>query len=83
MLDVIETGENLTDAQMRFHNKNKTRDLALVTLLSEPESVYLNVSLDIEDIDFKNCGIKIVRKGGYEAVVYFFRMKLNLFFQII
>ena len=25
----------------------------------------------MEDIDFKNNGIKIRRKGGYEAVIYF------------
>ena len=29
------------------------------------------VGIDINDIDFKNTGIKIRRKGGYEAVVYF------------
>ena len=26
---------------------------------------------DLQDIDFKNNGIKIRRKGGYEAVIYF------------
>lgn len=29
------------------------------------------VGLDINDVDFKNGGIKIRRKGGYEAIVYF------------
>ena len=29
------------------------------------------VGLDIKDVDFKNNGILIRRKGGYEAVVYF------------
>ena len=29
------------------------------------------VGLDINDVDFKNNGIKIRRKGGYETVVYF------------
>ena len=29
------------------------------------------VGLDIDDVDFKNNGIKIHRKGGYESIVYF------------
>ena len=29
------------------------------------------VGLDLNDVDFKNNGIKIIRKGGYETVVYF------------
>ena len=29
------------------------------------------VGLDMEDVDFKNNGIKIHRKGGAEVVVYF------------
>jgi site-specific recombinase XerD len=29
------------------------------------------VGLDITDVDFKNNGIKVHRKGGYEAIVYF------------
>ena len=35
--------------------------------LTETECVGLNLN----DVDFKNGGIRIVRKGGYEAVVYF------------
>jgi site-specific recombinase XerD len=29
------------------------------------------VGLDIDDVNFDVCGIKIRRKGGYEAVIYF------------
>lgn len=29
------------------------------------------VGLDIKDVDFDNDGIKVRRKGGYEAIVYF------------
>ena len=29
------------------------------------------VGLDMDDVDFKNNGIKIHRKGGAEVVVYF------------
>ena len=29
------------------------------------------VGLDVEDVDFKNNGVKVTRKGGNEMVVYF------------
>ena len=29
------------------------------------------VGIDISDVDFKNSGVKVRRKGGYEAVIYF------------
>ncbi len=29
------------------------------------------MGLDVEDIDFKNNGIKVTRKGGNEMIVYF------------
>ena len=31
------------------------------------------VGLDVEDVDFKNNGIKVLRKGGNEMIVYFGR----------
>lgn len=72
LLDVVETGETLSDAQKRFHNKNKLRDLTMISLLlGTGIRVSECVGLDIGDVDFKNCGIKIVRKGGYESIVYF------------
>ena len=50
----------------------KTRDIALLTLLlGTGIRVSECVGLDLEDVDFKNNGIKIRRKGGYEAVIYF------------
>ena len=52
--------------------KTKDRDLALVTLLlGTGVRVSECVGLDIEDVDFKNNGIKVTRKGGNEMVVYF------------
>ena len=33
--------------------------------------VFRSVGLDVEDIDFKNNGIKVTRKGGNEMIVYF------------
>lgn len=72
LLDVVETGNKLTEQQLRFHKKNKCRDLALMTLLlGTGIRVSECVGLDLMDIDFNNDRIKIVRKGGYEAFVYF------------
>ena len=72
LLDEVEQGENLTDKQKAFHNKTKVRDLALLTLLlGTGIRVSECVGLDIEDVDFKNGGIHIHRKGGKEVTVYF------------
>lgn len=72
LLDEVEQGENLTEKQKAFHNKTKIRDLALLTLLlGTGIRVSECVGLDIHDIDFKNGGIHIHRKGGKEVTVYF------------
>lgn len=73
LLDFIEKGgQNLTGQQKVYYEKTKQRDLAIVTLLlGTGIRVSECVGLDIEDIDFKNYGIKVVRKGGSEMIVYF------------
>ena len=72
LLDEVEKGESLTDKQKAFHNKTKVRDLALLTLLlGTGIRVSECVGLDILDVDFKNGGIRIHRKGGKEVTVYF------------
>ena len=71
-LDTVEYGEKLTDHQKRFHEKNKLRDLSMITLmLGTGIRVSECVGLDLNDVDFNNDRIKIVRKGGYESYVYF------------
>ena len=72
LLDQAEEGEGLTKSQLKYHRKTKLRDVALLTLLlGTGIRVSECVGLDINDVDFNNNGIKIRRKGGYEAVVYF------------
>lgn len=72
LLDNVESGEGLTKFQNKYHQKTSVRDLALITLLlGTGIRVSECVGLDIKDIDFKNGGIKVYRKGGYEAIVYF------------
>lgn len=71
-LDNVEYGGKLTEKQLQYHDKLKNRDLALLTLmLGTGIRVSECVGLDLNDVDFKNNRIKIVRKGGYEAFVYF------------
>lgn len=72
LLDQVEEGSGLTKAQKRFHQATKIRDVAILTLLlGTGIRVSECVGLDIGDVDFRNNGIRIVRKGGYEAVIYF------------
>ena len=72
LLDEVESGESLTEKQQKFHEKTKTRDLAMMTLLlGTGIRVSECVGLDMDDVDFKNNGIKVTRKGGNEMVVYF------------
>lgn len=73
LLDYIEHGgESLSGQKRVYYEKTKERDLAIVTLLlGTGIRVSECVGLDIEDVDFKNNGIKVTRKGGNEMVVYF------------
>ena len=72
LLDEVESGDKLTKQQKSFHDKTKVRDLAILTLLlGTGIRVSECVGLNISDIDFKNGGIRIHRKGGKEVTVYF------------
>ena len=68
----MEDGTKLTKKELEYHKKTKVRDVALLTLLlGTGIRVSECVGLDISDINFDVNGIKIRRKGGYEAVIYF------------
>lgn len=73
LLDYVEHGgDEMTGMKKVYFEKNKTRNLALFTLLlGTGIRVSECVGLDLEDIDFKNQRIRIVRKGGKEDYVYF------------
>ncbi len=73
LLDYVENcGSKLTGQALRYYNKTKDRDIAILTLLlGTGIRVSECVGLDLTDVDFKNYGITVTRKGGNQMVVYF------------
>ena len=72
LLDQAESGDKLSEREQRFHDRTKVRDVALLTLLlGTGIRVSECIGLNIDDVDFKNDGIRIHRKGGKEVVIYF------------
>jgi len=72
LLDEVELGASLAGRQQVFHEHTKDRDLAIVTLLlGTGIRVSECVGIDISDLNFDINGVRIVRKGGDESVVYF------------
>ncbi|MCI9271519.1 MAG: tyrosine-type recombinase/integrase [Dorea sp.] len=73
LLDFVESaGSKLTGQALTYYNKTRQRDLAILTLLlGTGIRVSECVGLDLKDVDFKNNGITVTRKGGNQMVVYF------------
>lgn len=73
LLDSIEYGEiTESEHQKHYSDQNRTRDLALITLLlSTGMRVSECVGINLNDIDYENQQIKIIRKGGKEAMIYY------------
>jgi len=72
LLDEVEYGQNLTKTEKSFHEKTKKRDLAIITtLVGTGMRVSECVGINISDVDFKNNGVKVTRKGGNQTILYF------------
>ena len=72
LLETVETGTKLTKSQQAYHNYTKVRDFAIICLLlGTGIRVSECVGINIDHIDFYTQGIKILRKGGNESIVYF------------
>lgn len=73
LLDYMEEcGSELSPHKRAYYHKTIIRDLAIITLLlGTGIRVSECVGLDISDVDLKNDGIRVVRKGGNEMIVYF------------
>ena len=71
-LQEADTGDHLTERQKAYHEKTKVRDTALLSLfLGTGMRVSECVGIDLSDLDLKECGVRIHRKGGKEATIYF------------
>lgn len=72
LLDQIESGENLTGKEKKFHEATKVRDMALISLLlGTGMRVSECVGINLDDIDIENTAIRIKRKGAKEAIIYY------------
>ena len=72
MLDLVESGEQLSERQKAYNEHTKVRDLAILTLfLGTGIRVSELVGINIDDIDFSINGFIVTRKGGSQAILYF------------
>lgn len=72
LLDTVENGDGLTKTQKRFHERTKTRDLAIITLfLGTGMRISELVGINIDDINFMANEVRITRKGGGQDVLVF------------
>ena len=72
MLDLVESGEMLSERQKKYNDHTKVRDLAILTLfLGTGIRVSELVGINISDLDFSINGFLVTRKGGSQAILYF------------
>lgn len=72
MLDVVDTGEGLTERQQKYQENTRIRDLAMVSLLlGTGIRVSELVGIDIDDVNFDDLSFVVTRKGGARVILYF------------
>ncbi len=72
ILDVVETGAGLTPHQRAYHDKNRVRDTAILTLfLGTGIRISELVGLNNDDINFNDNSFIVTRKGGNKSILYF------------
>lgn len=72
LLNEVDSGDNLSPREKKFHDITRLRDLAIVTLLlGTGIRVSECVGINIEDVDFSNACFTITRKGGNRTILYF------------
>lgn len=72
LLDIVEAGEGLTEAQKKYHKRTQARDLAILTLfLGTGIRISELVGIDMDDINFSANEFSIIRKGGKQDVLVF------------
>lgn len=72
ILDVAESGTGLTPHQKAYHEKNKVRDSAILTLfLGTGIRISELVGLNNDDLNFNDNSFVVTRKGGSKSILYF------------
>lgn len=72
MLDLVESGEAMSERQKSYNLHTRTRDLAILTLfLDTGIRVSELVGINISDVDFSINGFLVTRKGGNQTILYF------------
>lgn len=72
IINLAESGDNLSDRQRAYHKNTKIRDVAILTLflgtgIRNSELVGLNV----DDINFEDMTFSVTRKGGNRTILPF------------
>lgn len=72
MMNVVETGDGLSEHQMKYQENTRIRDLAIVSLfLGTGIRVSELVGIDMDDINFEDLSFVVTRKGGARVILYF------------
>lgn len=72
VLDLAETGQDMTNMQKGFHKHTQARDFAMLSLfLGTGIRISECVGLNLDDFDFKQNAFKVTRKGGNRVILYF------------
>lgn len=72
MLDLVESGEAMSQRQRSYNQHTRIRDLAILTLfLDTGIRVSELVGINISDVDFSINGFLVTRKGGNQSILYF------------
>ena len=72
VLELAESGQDMTKMQKGFHKHTQARDYAMLSLfLGTGIRISECVGLDLTDFDFRQNAFKVTRKGGNKVVLYF------------
>lgn len=72
MMDVVDTGNGLSQRQQKYQENTRIRDLAIVSLLlGTGIRVSELVGIDLDDINFDDLSFVVTRKGGARVILYF------------
>lgn len=72
ILNIAESGENLSKVQKRYHKEMRQRDVAILSVfLGTGVRISELVGLNMNDVDFENESFLITRKGGNQMTLYY------------